>query len=555
MPPRSTYRIVRVAFRNAGRLRGAAVLDETARHRPDTRAVPMVSNDRDRAAETQPETQPGVSDWASPDAPSLRRSTVANLAGLALPLLVALFAMPVLTRGLGTDRFGVLTLAWVVLGYFSLFDFGLGRAMTKLVAEKIGLGEEEAIPTLVWTSLALMAVLGLVGAVLAFAISPWLVYDILRIPDRLEAESLRSFYLLAVSIPIVTSTAGLRGVLEATQRFDLVNAVRIPLGAFTFLGPVAVLPFSRSLVPIVLVLLLGRAVAWAAHLLLCFRVLPTLRSRPILDLVSAVPLLRFGGWISVSNIIGPLMVTLDRFVIGAMVSVSAVAYYTAPYEVVTKLWMIPAALTSVLFPAFAAAWVRDQARAAHLFRQAVKYTFLLVFPVTLVIVTLGHEGLTLWLGSQYAEKSTRVLQWLAIGVFLNCLAQMPFALIQAAGRPDLTAKLHVAELPFYLISLWLMLRAFGIEGAAIAWAVRCLADSAALFAIARHLVSSDALMLGRPILGLLAAVASVSIALFPLPLPARAALLTIGVLLFGLITWARLLAPQERTKLRAYAKW
>ena len=47
-------------------------------------------------------------------------------------------------------------------------------------------------------------------------------------------------------------------------------------------------------------------------------------------------LLRFGGWMTVSNIVGPLMVTLDRFLIGALISVSAVAYYATPYEVVSQ---------------------------------------------------------------------------------------------------------------------------------------------------------------------------------------------------------------------------
>jgi len=424
---------------------------------------------------------------------SLKKNAVANLAGQALPLLVALFALPALTRGLGPDRFGVLTLAWSVLGYFSLFDLGLGRAVTKLVAEKIGLREEEKIPTLAWTSLILMSGVGLLGTGLGLALSPWLVHDVLNIPGSLRAESLDSFYLLAVAIPVVTGTAGLRGILEAAQRFDLINLVRIPLGALTFLGPLLVLPFSRSLVPLVAVLLLTRAFAWITHLLLCFRVVPRMRSWPILDLAAVPPLLRFGSWISVSNIVGPLMVTLDRFVIGAMISVTAVAYYTAPYEVITKLWIIPAALTGVLFPAFAAAWVQNQARAARLFNEGIRYTFLLLFPLTVVILAFGHQGLALWLGQDYAENSTPVLQWLAIGVFFNCLAQIPFALIQAAGRPDLTAKLHMLELPLYLLALWALIRVLGIQGAAIAWSARCVVDTAVLFVFSRNLLAAPAL--------------------------------------------------------------
>jgi O-antigen/teichoic acid export membrane protein len=475
---------------------------------------------------------------------------VANLLGNALPLLVALFALPVLTRELGTDRFGVLTLAWVVLGYFSLFDLGLGRAMTKLVAEKVGLGEEDAIPTLVWNSLAVMLVLGFLGSIVAVAISPWLVRDALRIPAGLEIESLPSFYLLSISIPVVTSTAGLRGVLEAKQRFDLINMVRIPLGSFTFLAPIAVLPFSHSLLPIVAVLVAGRILGWIAHLLLCFRVLPQLRAYPVFTFSTVIPLLHFGTWISVSNIIGPFMVTLDRFVIGALISVSAVAYYTVPYEVVTKLWIIPGALTGVLFPAFAAAWVRDDRRAAELLRKGVKYTFLILFPVVLAIVTLGREGLGLWLGIEYAENSTRVLQWLAAGVFINCFAQIPFALIQAAGRPDMTAKFHLLELPFYLVALWLLIGSFGIEGAAMAWTMRCAVDAILLFASVRRFFRSDLLPISRFAWFSMAALSSVAAGALPMGWLTKTLFLGIIMTLFIIGGWYRVLAPEDRSRIR-----
>lgn len=349
----------------------------------------------------------------------LARNVLWNLLGTGAPLLVAIIAIPLLIDGLGMARFGVLTLAWMVVGYFSLFDLGLGRALTKLVAERLGAGRDEEIPALVWTALGLMAFLGVLGALAVAGLSPWLVRSVLKIPAELQPETLTAFYLLAASIPIVISTTGLRGILEAHQRFGLVNAVRIPLGIFTFLGPVAVLPFSNSLVPVVAVLVAARLIAWVAHIRLCLYVAPELRAVSRVRRAMVRPLLSFGGWMTVTNIVGPLMVYMDRFLIGAMVSMAAVAYYATPYEVVTKLWIIPAALMGVLFPAFATAFAQDRARAARLLGRAVNYVFLALFPLVLVIVVLAHEGLTLWLGREFADNSTLVLQLLAAGVFIN----------------------------------------------------------------------------------------------------------------------------------------
>lgn len=430
----------------------------------------------------------------------LARNVFWNLLGTAAPLLVAIVAIPILIDGLGTARFGVLTLAWMVVGYFSLFDFGFGRALTKLVAEKLGNYQYDEIPGLVWTAISLMAALGVLGAAIVAALSPWLVGSVLKIPADLQLETLNAFFLLAISIPIVIGTTGLRGILEAHQRFGLVNAVRIPAGVLTFLGPVAVLPFSNNLFPIVAVLVLTRLISWFAYALLCLHIESTLRHSIQFRRELIGPLVNFGGWMTISNIIGPLMVYMDRLLIGAVVSITAVAYYATPYEIVTKLWIISGALMSVMFPAFAAALAGDRLHATRLFNRSLKYVFLALFPITSIIVTLAPEGLTLWLGAEFSENSTLVLQILVVGVLINSHAQVPFGMLQASGRPDLTAKLHVVELPFYLILLWWFLSSYGIIGAAVAWVVRITIDAIVMFIFTHNVLALGSPFSFRPLL-------------------------------------------------------
>src|SRR5712671_4531327 len=257
--------------------------------------------------------------------PLLARNVIWNLVGNGAPMIVAVFSIPILIQGLGRDRFGVLALAWALIGYASLFDLGVGRALTQLVAKKLGAGEDREVPALVWTSLILMLLLGAAGALTAVLLAPWLVHHALNVPVELQAETLRSFYLLGLSIPVVIGTAGLRGLLEAHQRFGMINALRIPMGVYSFASPLLVLPFSRSLFPVVVVLVCGRVIGWAAHLVLCLRVVPELRQGIVWHGAVAGPLLRFGGWMTVSNIVSPLMVTLDRFLIGALATMTAVA--------------------------------------------------------------------------------------------------------------------------------------------------------------------------------------------------------------------------------------
>jgi O-antigen/teichoic acid export membrane protein len=482
----------------------------------------------------------------------LARNAVWNLMGNGAPMVVAVFCIPVLIRGLGKDRFGVLAMAWALIGYASLFDLGLGRALTQLVAKKLGAGEERQVPSLVWTSLLLMLILGLAGTVVIVLASPWLVHRVLNVPAALQAETLQSFYLLGLSIPVVINTAGLRGLLEAYQRFGLINALRIPMGVFSFAGPLLALPFSRSLVPVVAILLGGRLIAWAAHLLLCLRVLPELRKRIAWERAAVGPLLRFGGWMTVSNIVGPLMVTLDRFVVGARLSVTAVAYYATPFELITKFWLIPGALVGVMFPAFSTGFVRDRDRTASLYGRSVKYLLLTLLSIILLIVVLAQDGLKLWLGPEFAKNSFRVLQWLAIGVFINSLAQVPFAFLQGVGRPDLTAKLHLAELPLYLILLWWLIGTRGIEGAAIAWVARVTVDTLILFGLARRLLPGSGPIRLRTAFLPCGALLILALAALLQSLFVKGLFLLGAILGFAIVTWFLILTPEERTLAQSY---
>jgi len=418
----------------------------------------------------------------------LARNSALNLLGYGTPLVVAFFAIPLLIRGLGTDRFGILAMAWVFIGYLSLFDLGLSRALTKLVAEKLGVGKVGEIPALVWTAIFIMFFLGVGIAVGVSLLLPWLVQDILNIPQVLYAETLKAFYLLAIFVPIVIISVGFRGILDAHQRFDLTNAVRIPLGIYSFGAPLLVLPFSQSLFSVVGILVAGRLIACLVQLLLCFHVVPSLSKGIVLQRTMMGPLIRFGGWMTVTNIVSPLMVYSDRFFIGALISVVAVAYYATPHEVVTKLLLISGSLMGVLFPAFSTSFVQDHSRTKLLFARGVKFIFLILFPITLLIVTMAHDGLGFWLGDEFAKNSTKVLQWITVGVFMHSLGQVPYALIQGVGRPDLTAKLHLIELPFYFICLWWIIGSNGIVGAAVVWVLRIAVDTLFMFVIALRLL-------------------------------------------------------------------
>ena len=409
-----------------------------------------------------------------------------NLAGLAAPLLVAVAAVPRLVSALGPDAFGLLTLAWSCIGYFSLLDLGLGRALAQLTAADLAGGGGREIPARFWTSLYLMVIVGGLGAVVLALLSGWMTNHFFHLPAALQTDGRQSLCLIAVSIPVVTASAGVRGFLEAHQRFATVSAVRIGMGLLTFGAPLALLPYSVRVTTFVAALVLTRVLGLAVYFALAVSTMPALWHSRSLDLAKAGGLLRLGGWMTVSNVVSPLMTYLDRFLIGAILSVGAVAYYVTPFEMATKLLLIPSALAGVLFPAFSGALAGDRASAGALYRRSLAVVVFILLPLSLALAAFGKFGLKLWLGPVFANNTCHVLPILSMGVFVNGLAGIPFALIQAAARPDITAKLHLAEAPVFLAACWYLTQRFGIDGAAVAWAGRATFDAVALLLLARR---------------------------------------------------------------------
>src|SRR5688572_12899218 len=149
----------------------------------------------------------------------LARNTMLNLAGHAAPLAAAVLVMPTLISRLGDERFGFLALAWALVGYFSLFDLGLGRALSRLVAERRGTQREAELPALSKTALSLTLALGTATGLLLFVAARPICESLLNLSPALRAEAATALRVLALSLPLVTLTAALRGLLEAGQRF------------------------------------------------------------------------------------------------------------------------------------------------------------------------------------------------------------------------------------------------------------------------------------------------------------------------------------------------
>jgi O-antigen/teichoic acid export membrane protein len=412
------------------------------------------------------------------------RNAIFSLCSQVAPLLAAAACMPGVAHGLSADEFGLLGVAWAVYGYFNLFDLGISRATTKFLAEAIARRDFRYAEALLGSSLCLQTFLGVGGALLLWPLIPLALSHILRVSGTLRSEASLILMILLASLPITLIGNYLRASLEGVQSFGWMSIIRAVIGASSFLVPWVIIKLGFGLVAIVLALSSLRLLSVAGYWVVLRRCVSGLRLTWALRRELLPSLLRFGGWVTVGNVINGALVSMERFFISAIVSVSAVGFYTAPMELVNKLWVIPVGIMTAIFPAASGLGKDGFTGVDTMYRRLFKYLLMLVGPLAGALYVFAHDLMRAWMGGDFASKSSYVLQILSIGVLINCFVHIPYNFTHSLGRPDLTAKVFMAELvPYVGLLLWAV-KGWGIVGAAFAWSLRVCVETLVLACIA-----------------------------------------------------------------------
>jgi O-antigen/teichoic acid export membrane protein len=410
---------------------------------------------------------------------NLIRNSAWNIAGFAIPILIAIPAMGYLARVLGVEKFGLFTLANALVGYASVFDVGLSRAVIRFVA--INVNDDEKLGKIVGTATCFIFILSIFASLILF-LSASKIIEILSVSNLAKYDAVMAFQWLSLAvIPLLLSTIWF-SYLEGNGNFSKLNLLKSSTGITVFLFPVVFVFYEVSLTSAIIGLIVGRFVTMIVAYIYGLSNLK--KSTFVNERNTLKELFSFGGWITISNILSPMMVYFDRFLISNIVGAQSVAFYTAPGEVVTRLLLIPIAVAKVIFPKLCAK--HDDAESQT--RLAYKILVLFSMLIALLIFIFADTILLLWLGPKYLGEAVVVFRVLIIGFVFNSIAQIPFARIQAAGYSKITSLIHAFEVVPYFLLLYFLLLKFSLIGAAIAWTFRVLGDYLLLEFYSRKLV-------------------------------------------------------------------
>lgn len=401
---------------------------------------------------------------------NLVRNTSYNLLGAVIPIVVALVTIPTYLEIIGAAKFGLLSIAFLILGYFGIFDLGLGRAVAHRVAAAVNEGEVSQ-PGIVSTAILCNLLLGFVGGATLWVFSYLYFKFHLDADGALRGQMVDAIPALVISVPVTALTGVLSGALEGRGKFLVVNLVSTSTAILFHVLPLTLaLSGISDLQYLILAACITRIAGVVMLYALCMKEFGFVW-RIVQDEVPK--LFKFGGWVALSSIVGPLMIITDRFIIGALIGPTAVANYTIPFEIASRTSAFPQALGRALFPHISS---RTNAESIHhLSHQSSLILASIITPLTVIGIFVMEPFLSLWLGN-FAPETVKIGQIILVAFWVNAMSYVPLTVILGSGRPKTVAITHCIELIPYLVVLYFFVSIYGVQGAAVAFLLRCVVD-------------------------------------------------------------------------------
>lgn len=398
------------------------------------------------------------------------RNAVANLLGAVIPAVVALATVPLVVKGLGQANYGLYSLVTAIVGYFAVIDINVTAGSVKYIAafnaQRDRPGERERIDETVFFGLSIYALLGLLGGLGLYCGAQVLVTRVFSVPLALEGEAVATLRLAAFGFFLGQLQSYLQSIPQALMRYDIAGRIEMVFGTGVPLLTVGVLMLGYGLFAVILL----RVFASALNCLILWqwtrRLLPGLAwRRPGRALRRE--LLGFSAYSFLSRFASLSYAYADKLVIGALVGVTGLAYFTVASTLANRVLGLSYRLSGVLFPAASALAARGElARLGDLYLKASRYLVFINASVLVLVAVFAYQILYYWMDPQFARAGQVVLAVMALSQCIDALTSLPSLVNDGMGHPRYSGMFALVRAGFGLLLVYLGVAGWGIDGAA-----------------------------------------------------------------------------------------
>lgn len=396
---------------------------------------------------------------------SIARNVLYTFSTWLLPLGLSFFATPILVGALGDEDYGIYALVLGFIGYS--FNFGIGRAITKYIAEYRASGANEKIREVISATFFLNIAVGLTGAALICLLAGWLVTDVFRINAAAQSKSIHSFYIASATIFFLMLNQVFNAVLQGIHRFDVYSKI-FNLNSIILLAGNIILALSGyGLLVLLGWNLLVTVAACLVYAVSARRLLPEFGISLSFGRDTLRQVLVFSSGVIGYQILANLLLLFERGWITRQLGAESLTYYVVPMILSLYIHSFISSLMLVIFP-LASELKDDRPKLLRLYTKATKTVALLVVFLALTLIVENSFFLTLWMGPEFAERSAVLLVFHTITFGLLAILTVSWQMTEGLGYPNYNFKIFSVCLVLSVGLMVFLTGDYGNRGVAIA---------------------------------------------------------------------------------------
>ena len=415
------------------------------------------------------------------------KGIIYNLIGSLAPMALAITSIPALINSYGNDGFAVISMLWVIMGYFAFLEFGLPR----VISAKISLANNNSEVRTVISN-------GLMGCAMISIIS---VFSIILfatfIEKNIEIHNLifkEIVIYVALSLPAILIIGVYRGIAEGKLNFFDSNLLKFFNAATIYSAPAICAIYGKEFKTAIISIVLGKTII-AFIFYYKYIKKDNMFDISLIKFSEISNYYKYGSWIALAAATGPLLIYGDRFILTKLVEMNQLGIYSIAMELVTKIWIFPLAITTVIFPIL----VKNQQHKKQweVLKIAKLINFLGISVILLLYYLIGDLLIKNLLNNSNNVELLEIISILIIGIYINSFAHYSFTNLQASQKAKTTAFINLLQLPPYFLMVSVFAYYDSIVGAAYAWTLNLIVNYflIEIFNYKKHLLKLEAMLL------------------------------------------------------------
>ncbi|KAA5548782.1 oligosaccharide flippase family protein [Adhaeribacter rhizoryzae] len=332
---------------------------------------------------------------------------------MVISMLLGMVTTPFILKFLDKEEYGLSTILFQIVGYLSMFDFGLGSAVARYLATSRG--EDEATQTsvnrIISTSFFTYSILGILVIVAGISLSPFLP-QFFEMNARLSDVAVSIAFTLSIFIGLQFPLKVFSSIFYAHQRQLLSNTTGFIIGLLNLILPVIFLYFEQGLWSFVYTNIISTVISIVVTFYLLRKYYGYLRIRPkYFDKELLGQMFSFGFFLFLNAIAVQIIFFTDRFFIGSFVSLTTVTIYYLTAKIPEICMNLVFKITDNAYPAMVEIVSKeggDKFKQVH--QKLLLITVCCIISAFWLVLILDHWFIKLWVGeSNFAGYTVLVL--------------------------------------------------------------------------------------------------------------------------------------------------